>query len=210
MRDLRAQVKSQFPVIYLTLISVIQASVLGYLFVQADLVLPALRPRSAVLLVDTFLTLGVVWNEYVMGTSTFRWIPRLRDAFLPMLLGACQYFMARSIVLSSPSWFFGLCALCVVGFVAFTNQYRVARLEPENDKVFAALGSGPRVSQFIVLGGAVLAALAGALDLVVEGGRGEGYATACLASLVPVGYIARSVWYWGRLFPPTPADAGRP
>jgi hypothetical protein len=203
-------VKAQFAAIYLTLISVIQGSVLGYLFVQADLVLPELRPRSVVLLIDSFIVVGVVWHEYVMGSATFRWIPRLPDAFLPMLIGLCQYFMARSIALQSPSWFFGLCALCVVGFLAFLNQYRAARLEPENNAVFAALGPGPRVTLYLVLGGAVIAALSGVLDMVVDGGRGQSCATACLASLVPAGYLTRSSWYWARMFPKQPADPGRP
>lgn len=205
MRDLQEQVKAEFAAVYLTLISVIQGSVLGYLLGQADSILGTLGLRSGLLLLDGFLVIGAIWHEYVMGTTTFRWIPRLPDAFLPMLLGACQFVMARSIASPTSAWFFGLSALCVVGFLAFSNQYRAARRYPENDEVFRALGPWPRITQVLVAGGAVLAALAGWLDGLVDEGRGAWPGAAALASVVPVAYLARSAWYWGRIFPKGPA-----
>jgi hypothetical protein len=204
MDEVRERVKAQFASVYLTLMSVIQASVLGYLFVQADESLAHLQLRSAILLLLSFVVAGLVWHEYVMGTCTFRWIPRLPDAFLPLVLGAAQFLMARSIAVRSAAWFFALAAALGAASLAFAYQYAVARRLRENDAVFEALGAWTAVTQLLVAGGAVLALLAGWLDVRMDGASPL---PALLVSVVPLGYVVRSALYWRRI---CPLDAPRP
>jgi undecaprenyl pyrophosphate phosphatase UppP len=63
MLDFRERTKSQFAVVYLTLISVIQACVLGYLFTQTDSVLPSLTLRTGLLILNSFLYIALTWAD---------------------------------------------------------------------------------------------------------------------------------------------------
>jgi hypothetical protein len=118
--------------------------------------------------------------------------------------------MARSIVLRSSAWFFGLAAALGVGWLAFVYQYAVARHLPENDAVFEALGAWTAVTQLLVLAGAAVVLLAGWLDARMNAAGGASPIPALIARLVPLGYLVRSILYWRRICPVQPrASAGR-
>jgi len=204
MVELRNRIKTQFAVVYLTLISVIQASVLGYLFTQADPLLPKLNMRSGLLLVVSFSTLALVWNEYVMWTSMVRWVPRLPDAFLPLLMGVFQFGMARSITAKSPAYFFSLAAFLVVAWAKLRHASVVARREPENAAVLATLGAWIPITEWLVVVGAAIALLAAWLDVRFDAWQGTWPWAAALVAVIPGAYIARTVVYWRLVCPVEP------
>jgi len=210
MNEVIERVKVQFSTIYLTLVSVIQASVLSYLMVRADGLLDALSVRSGLQLVTTFLVVVSSWNEYVMGSSTFRWIPNLLDSFLPFLLGASEFLMVRSLARAGASWYFWLAVFCLVGFVAFLHQYRTARHLPDNDPVLAALGRWPRASEALLVATAAFAVLAGVIDNALPRDSAGRNLVAAAAVVATLAYYIRTVLYWRRITQYVPARTDRP
>jgi hypothetical protein len=199
VNDVIERIKSQFSSVYLTLISVIQASVLSYLMVCADGLLARLTARSAVLLVTTFLVIVSSWNEYVMGSTTFRWVPTVIDSFLPFLLGASEFLMVRALGRSSSAWYLWLAAFCLFGYVAFVNQYRSARRLTDNDVLFAALGRWTTVSEGLLILTAALSAGFGILDSRLSASSPARTVLASAALGAMVVYFIRTVLYWRRI-----------
>lgn len=199
MNDVIERIKAQFSTVYLTLISVIQASVLSYLMVCADGLLGSITLRTGLLLVTTFLIVVSCWNEYVMGSTTFRWVPTLVDSFLPFLIGASEFLMVRSLSRNGAAWYFFLAAFCVFGYLAFFNQYRAARRLPDNDVVFAALGQWTLASEILMLAVAVFSIVVG----VIDGGLPLSSPARALLAVATLGatvvYFIRTAFYWRRI-----------
>jgi hypothetical protein len=199
------RIKGQFSTVYLTLISVIQASVLSYLMVCADGLLGRISPRCAFLMATTFLVIVSVWNEYVMGSTTFRWVPTLVDSFLPFLLGATEFLMVRSLTRDGATWYFWFAGFCFLGWAAFANQYRAARRLPDNDAVFAALGCWTLASEVLLLVVVVLAAAAGVIDHALSPDSPARPVLAAGALAATLAYFVRTALYWKRVTRHAPA-----
>ncbi len=205
MDEVIERIKAQFSTIYLTLISVIQASVLSYAMVCTDGLLHGLTARTAILLTTTFLVIVMNWNEYVMGSTTFRWVPTVVDSFLPFLIGASEFLMVRSLTRDGAGWYFWLAAFCLLGCAGFINQYRKARRLPDNDAVFAALGRWTLSSEIMMLIICGLALAIGVIDssLPVNSPTRTSLAVAALAGTIA--YLVRTVFYWRRITRHMPA-----
>jgi hypothetical protein len=199
------RIKAQFSTIYLTLISVIQASVLSYAMVCTDGLLHGLTARTAILLTTTFLIIVLNWNEYVMGSTTFRWVPTVVDSFLPFLIGASEFLMVRSLVRDGVGWYFWLAAFCLLGCMAFINQYRQARRLPENAAVFVALGRWTRSTEILLLAISVFAVAMGFIDISLPGCSPIRTLLAVAALAGTVAYLVRTVFYWRRITRHVPA-----
>lgn len=205
MHQVIERIKAQFSSIYLTLVSVIQASVLSYLMVRADGLLDALTARTGLQLVTTFLLVISSWNEYVMGSSTFRWIPNLADAYLPFLIGASEFLMVRSLGRAGASWYAWLAMFIALGLLAFLHQYRAARRLPDNDSVMAALGRWPLATELLMAGTLALAVVVGIIDASLPPasvGRAVVAATVLASTLA---YTVRTILYWRRVTRHVPA-----
>jgi hypothetical protein len=199
MNDIQERVKSIFPSVHLTLTSVIQASVLGYSFTIANDLLSGLQWRTGLLALNSFLIIGLVWNEYAMGASAFRWIPSLRDAFLPLLIGVWQFMMVRSITQCGSLWFIWMSCLAFTSCLDVAGMHRSARHHPENEGVFRALGPWLSISEFYLLFCGVASLLAAWLDSRIDAHRGGSPLAPAMATMVIVVYLVRTWYYWRRI-----------
>ncbi len=206
MDEVIERIKAQFSTIYLTLISVIQASVLSYAMVCTDGLLHGLTARTAILLTTTFLVIVMSWNEYVMGSTTFRWVPTLVDSFLPFLVGASEFLMVRSLVRDGAGWYFWLAAFCFLGWGAFVNQYREARRLSDNRAVIAALGRWTLSTEILLLIISGLAVGAGVIDSSLPVGSPTRTLLAVAALAGTFAYLIRTVFYWRRITRHMPAS----
>ncbi|CAN2040193.1 hypothetical protein GMMP15_1590032 [Candidatus Magnetomoraceae bacterium gMMP-15] len=92
------RIRSSFPSMYITLISIIQSSLLGYClsyFLKEDF--DGFTTGEWVRGVSSLIFAILVWNEYRMGSTVFRWVPWLIDAIIPFLLALGQFFLIYSI-----------------------------------------------------------------------------------------------------------------
>jgi hypothetical protein len=207
MVELQDRIKSQFTVVYLTLISVIQGCVLGYLFTVADPLLSNLTPRIGLLLFVSFVLIALVWNEYMMWSSMVRWVPRLPDSFLPLLMGAFQFWMIRSIPARSPVYFVALAAFLAASWVKYRHAYVVGRHEPENVAILESLRAWNRTTEWMLATGTVAALLAAWLDARFDAGSGSWPWAAAAVSLIPCIYVVRTVLFWRFVCPVNPGGA---
>ena len=84
------RLKKSYPSVYLTLVSIIQATVFGYFVISFVDHLNDLTLLNILLSISTFLLIALIWNEYVIGSTSFIGIPKLQDAFLPFFVGFLQ------------------------------------------------------------------------------------------------------------------------
>jgi hypothetical protein len=135
-----------------------------------------------------------------MGSTTFRWVPRLPDAFLPLLLGTCEFMMARSVVARSSDWCFAW-PHCSASRWWRSRTSTGARGGTRERDVLAALGPWTVVTEALAIAGALVIALAGWLDMRVEGSMTGAPGPTLLASASPFLYALRTALYWRRICP---------
>jgi hypothetical protein len=124
---------------YLTLISILQGSLLGYLIYEADQFLSNLTDQPITFLgLARFLFIGsalvaniAAWNEYRMGSTIFVWVPRLADTLVPFGLALAQFSLIRTIRLHPRYWFLSMAGFWAVAGFAFWHMYYRAGKEPE-------------------------------------------------------------------------------
>ena len=79
-----------------------------------------------------FLLIVGVWNEYMMGSTVFKWIPTLIDSLIPFAIGVAEISIILSIERGVRWGFFSTGALYSIAFLAFWNMYRRAATGPGN------------------------------------------------------------------------------
>ncbi|NIP80976.1 MAG: hypothetical protein GWM90_17870 [Gemmatimonadetes bacterium] len=129
LRDLR----ESFAPSYLTLISIIQGVLLGLSFelVSEGRATTGLADPASLLVFNNIVLIALVWNEYRMGSSMFRWIPSLLDAVIPFTVGGLQ--AALILTTARPAqWLAGLAVLFAASIPAYENMYRRAAEEERN------------------------------------------------------------------------------
>lgn len=104
--NLRNQIIDFFPSYYMTLISVIQATTLGYLLLILSNVLTrkTFNISHSLPLFLSFLVIIEIWYEYVMGSASLRWVPHMLDSTIPFLLGLTQFLMIFSVKSGRCDW----------------------------------------------------------------------------------------------------------
>jgi hypothetical protein len=143
MSAIRDRAKRQFPMVLVTLLSIVQALALellwahvvatDYLYVFSwDTVLAWLQ------IVATFLGLVLVWVVYASIMMRFRWVPVTADSIYPFIIGIAEFVL---IELLHPSkigwWMIGMGA--IFGMMVWTSHatMRRARRDPDNGAFFA-------------------------------------------------------------------------
>lgn len=159
---LLVDLRESFAPSYLTLISIIQGVLLGLVFelISEGRSATGVRDPASVLVFNNVVLIALVWNEYRMGSSMFKWIPSLLDAVIPFTVGALQ--AALILTTGRPTaWIAWLAVFYVSGAVAFENMYRRSAAEERNafvlhqNRDFRRLN--PLVSVLLAAGMAVLA-----------------------------------------------------
>ncbi|MCE5249403.1 hypothetical protein LLG96_04200 [bacterium] len=193
------RIKTSFSSVYLTLISVIQAGVLGYFIFLLDKQIGNIVFKDIIPLITTFIMIVTTWNEYMMGSTVLRWIPSLKDSFIPFLLGISELFVIRSVFSPAFFWFYSLGVFCLFGYIAFLNMFYSARKHPENVDVFAVLGCLPLLAEAWTLGGAAIFFCLGFLLGQRSSCIISYYMSVLGAFLFFSGFLIRGVVYWKRI-----------
>ncbi|HEV7508975.1 MAG TPA: hypothetical protein VGS07_29130 [Thermoanaerobaculia bacterium] len=176
---IRARMLDSFAPTYLTLISILQGSLLGYLFIVSDGFLGNLKDQSMtslglarILFIGADLVVNIAtWNEYRMGSTTFVWIPRLLDTLVPFGLAMIQFSLVRTIMLHPKYWFLSVAGFWVIAGFAFWHMYCRASGEPEiNGAALQALSLEKRSNHLLCAGGATVNLIFAALlwDLTIN------------------------------------------
>jgi hypothetical protein len=201
-RVLHHRLNDAFTPTYLTILSIIQAVALADL---ATVVAAEYRQFTVVqwlLALLTFSVLIMVWNAYTIQGTIWRWIPDIRDAAMPFVVGALELFLNHAITLGISFWLLGLAAITAMGAVGTWYMHWRARTEAGNDQLLEYLKRHHLVFALYYTGGAAFMLLLAWANHVgsweaAEGGRGVlAVGTALIVGVCLSGAVIISHLYW--------------
>src|SRR5436305_1924641 len=114
-RVLHHRLQDAFTPTYLTILSIIQAVALADL---ATVITAEHRHFTVVhwlLALFTFCVLIIVWNVYTIQGTIWYWIPDVRDAAMPFVVGALELFINHTITIRMSLWLLGLAGIATMG-----------------------------------------------------------------------------------------------
>jgi hypothetical protein len=118
----KTDIAGAFMQLYLTLISVVQGAVAGYLASVVNDVYSSLSVSQWILIGATFLQIVAIWHSYAMGTVISAWIPTLADSIIPFTYGAAQILVVGAVRSTEQSWVRAMVILNAAGVLAYVNH----------------------------------------------------------------------------------------
>jgi len=202
-REMIERIKNQFSSAYLTLISLIEASIFGFLIYNFN---DKLMPMSSFTLnnvvifceyTTAFLIVVIVWGEFAMGSMTFRWIPGIADPFIPFLIGLAQIGAICSIDYElSSQWLFALASICALSLWAYRNMYQKSEKNKEdNEIVLAVLNKWGKINYTITGTLAGILIIAG-IFISIYSSKWLNITISCLICIAAILYISKCYLYW--------------
>lgn len=139
---MRNKVLSQFPLVLLTLISIIQALALELMWTKiisadylGDFSLSTLVTWGMISV--TLMGILQLWITYSTLVIGFTWRPGISDSIIPFVIGIQEFLMIDLISESfNVLWLYVLASLFIVGNWVAHTTFKRARLEPENKGFF--------------------------------------------------------------------------
>ena len=102
MSAMRDRAKEHFPMVLLTLLSIVQALALELLWshvVDADYLYES--PTDALIIwiqiAATFTGLILIWVVYAANTMRFRWVPVTVDSVYPFIIGVLEFMLVETL-----------------------------------------------------------------------------------------------------------------
>jgi hypothetical protein len=142
MNSMRIRAKEHFPMVLLTLLSIVQALALellwshvlhaGYLFEGGWQAALAWLQLSA-----AFLGLMLIWVFYASNAMRFRWVPGTSDSVYPFLIGLLEFMMIETLGPDRVGLWLALMAVIFASMVWIAHStMRRARADSDNQAFF--------------------------------------------------------------------------
>ena len=151
-RVIHHKLKDSLSPIYLTLLSVIQgvaladlALIVGAGYQQFTVV------RWLLVLVSFWMAINV-WHTFTIHITLWSWIPDLRDAIVPFMIGAIELVFYHTISLSLSAWLFIVAIIASMATLAYWYVGQRAQEESENARMLSLFRRQPRLFAFYNLG----------------------------------------------------------
>jgi hypothetical protein len=201
-RVLHHRLNDAFTPTYLTILSIIQAVALTDLATVVAAEYRHFTVVSWLLTLLTFSVLIIVWNVYTIQGTIWRWIPDVRDATMPFMVGAIELFLDHAITLGISMWLLGLAGIAAMGAIGTWYMHWRARTEAGNDQLLRYLRGHHLCFALYYAGGAALLLLLAWLNYVGSWGvaeRGQeilAVGTALIVGVCLGGAVIISHLYW--------------
>jgi hypothetical protein len=192
----------------LTILSIIQGVALAALGATVAAHSVRLTPAQWVMVIVTFGALILVWTQVSIDTMTWVMVPDFELILVPFSVGALELLLVAAITINLALWLFGGAVVIAFSSVGLAQVDRRAGQEPDNMQLFARLRGQRRSSHVYNLVGVALYVLLGigslvgqfsSVDAVVGVRALASVATAAIAGLWMVGWLARSSSYWRKI-----------
>jgi hypothetical protein len=190
------RVKRTYSSGYLTLLSVIQAIIFGYFILTLGENFADITTLNALISLSTFLVIIIVWNEYMIGSTTLRYIPKLTNSSLPFLMGLAEFLIIYHIFSVLHLWFYSLAASTFVGFFSYLNVFSIAMKDPENDCIFQRLGNWPTMTEMFCYVSTIIFIIFGVISYVYSIRIYVHYLLVCITISMQVAFFYRGIKYW--------------
>ncbi len=136
--QIRARIEGQFTATYLTVLSVIQSVVFGFLAITIYEAHGGFDLPHWLLSAATFMMVVAIWHEFMMGATSLIWIPSLADSILPFLLGAAEFLVVAALPGAISRWCGSMAIVSLMMAAAHLNMVWRARKDPANLPVLRA------------------------------------------------------------------------
>jgi len=142
MESIRTRAIDQFPTVLITLLSIVQALALEFLWDhlhhRPDLYVLSLESLLGWMQITASLVgLILIWLSYASMVMRFRWVPSTLDSMLPFFIGLIQFLM---IDLMGPDrlgqWLLVLAVVFATMILGSHHVFRRARMEKSNSEFF--------------------------------------------------------------------------
>src|SRR5262245_8394027 len=97
-------ISTLFSPTYLTIVSIIQGVELSYLAQVVDSQFGRFDTAHWIAVCATFFLVVAIWQEYMMNTMIFMWIPTLVDSLFVFGLGAVEFLVMRALNADLHTW----------------------------------------------------------------------------------------------------------
>lgn len=142
METIRNRAKDKFPMVLLTLLSIVQALALEFLWDHTRNRTDLLEVSLAVIpgwmqIVATLTVIILIWLMYAGMLMRFRWTPTTLDSIFPFLVGLIQFLMID--IMGAENFALWIIVLALTfGILVIINHHamRRARHDPENSEFF--------------------------------------------------------------------------
>jgi len=190
------RVKQTYSNGYLTLVSIIQAIIFGYYIVTLGNHFANITPLNALISISTFLVIIIVWNEYMIGSTTLRYIPRLTDSSLPFIIGLTEFLIIHHIFSVLHLWFYSLAASTFVGFFSYLNVFSSAMKDPENESIFQRLRNWPTMTEMFCYVSTIIFIIFGVISYIYSLRINVHYLLVYITISMQVAFFYRGIKYW--------------
>jgi hypothetical protein len=136
-RVIHHKFKDSLSPVYLTLLSVIQGVALADLALVVAANYQQFSLINWLLVLFNFAILIGIWNHYMMHNKLWDWIPDLRDACIPFVVGVLELVLNHTISLSLSAWLFTFALLYMMGALAIWHVRWRAGKEAENARLLS-------------------------------------------------------------------------
>lgn len=166
MNAMRDRAKEQFPMVLLTLLSIVQALALELLWshISAADHLMSLSWTAVIALLQvaaTFLAVVLVWLVYASNMMRLRWVPVTADSVYPFIIGMFEFMLVESLDPGETGpWIILLTAIFAIMVRVSHKSMRRARMDGDNNDFFSQFERAtPRdfIPQFTIIAGLTLA-----------------------------------------------------
>jgi len=204
-RMIHHKLKDSLSPVYLTLLSVIQGVALADLALVVGASYPQFTLIQWLLVLFNFGVLIGIWNHYMMHNKLWDWIPDLRDAYIPFVVGVLELVLNHTITLSLSAWLFTFAILYMMGALAIWHVRWRAGKEAENARLLSLFRRQHRLFGLSALGAGtlyLLLALASrveSLEASNEVQEVNGLLVLAIALLVAgglSGFVLLTIRYW--------------
>ncbi len=138
----RERVKTHFPAVLLTLLSIVQAIALellwGHITDSESLYTATFNSLIAwTQVLATLFVVVLIWVVYASNVMRFRWVPELTDSVYPFMVGIAEFWLVASLQSGREGQWFLVSGL-IFGLMTWISQItmRRARLDPDNEHFF--------------------------------------------------------------------------
>jgi hypothetical protein len=198
-RELATRLRGTFGVAYLTLTGVTQSVAVAVLAARVEATYEQFHLVHWIMVVNTFLMIVLVWNDYMIAAIAYFWTPTLADSFFPFTLLALQLGVAHNVYPDERMWFLWTGLLMAVGAAAFGYGFWQARRHTkDNHEVLQAIGVHQQLT-LVFTGAGCVSALGVAALYDVGGLHRASTVVALLGTVLIVAILLRSIPYWKRV-----------
>lgn len=217
-----SRITELFAPVYITLISIIQATAFGYFLyrLSQDFVRvqdsPLWYSIYGLALVTVFFVIVIIWFEYMIGSITFIWKPGLADCFIPFLFGITECSLIASCIYYVQEidklyyWYFSFAGVCIIAIWAYRNMYFKAKKEEVNDAVFNIIENPKWYRNFILINKYLSTSISlvfiimGLISVLLPIKEYIYLIFNILALVIFIGFIFRGYLYWEQIIKAEP------